>query len=224
MSLFYALNDLYPTVQGEGTLTGTPMVLVRLHGCPVGCPFCDTKETWGSLDDEKMNTIGEALGANTRFVKASASQIADFARAAAPRIRWVMLTGGEPAMQPLGELVTALHKQQFKVALETSGTADGHIGASCDWICVSPKINMPGRLKLLTRAIFSANEIKMVIGKQSDVAALDTLLATYPTNKDVQVCLQPMSQSKRATELCMTTCLERGWRLSLQTHKLVSVR
>lgn len=225
----YTLNDLYPTVQGEGVLTGMPMVLVRLHGCPVGCPFCDTKETWGSAEDEQVYSIGEALGANTRFVKTSATQIAEFARATAPRIRWAMLTGGEPALQPLEDLIRALNSQDFKVALETSGTANGHLWqytdkSFADWTCVSPKINMPGGLKLLTAAIASADEIKMVIGKQADIETLENLLASYPTKKDVQVCLQPMSQSKRATALCVETCMERGWRLSLQTHRLVNIR
>ena len=220
----YALNDMYPTVQGEGTLTGLPMVLVRLHGCPVGCPFCDTKETWGSDEDEQVKSIPEVLGANKRFTKVNALTIATHARWMAPNIRWVMLTGGEPALQPLSELVQALHEKRFKVALETSGTADGHIHSYVNWVCVSPKIDMPGGKTLSPAAVHSADEIKMVIGKQADIEKLEHLLETYPTKKDVSICLQPMSAGKRATELCMKTCLERGWRLSLQTHRLVNIR
>lgn len=220
----YRVNDMYPTVQGEGTMTGMPMVLVRLHGCPVGCPFCDTKETWGSDEDVEVGTIGEALGANTRFTKVNALTIATHARWAAPNLRWIMLTGGEPALQPLGDLVQAFHEKQFKVALETSGTADGHIKSFMNWVCVSPKIDMPGGRRLSPAAIASADEIKMVIGKQADVDKLEQLLGTYPTKKDVNICLQPMSQSKRATELCMKLCLQRGWRLSLQTHKLANIK
>lgn len=224
MTTAYLLNDIYPTVQGEGTHTGVPMVLVRLHGCPVGCPFCDTKETWGSDEDEQVNTIGEALGANTRFVKTNGETIAAFARATAPKIKWVMLTGGEPALQPLSDLAQALRDKQFQVALETSGTAEGHLYSFMDWVCVSPKINMPGGKLLSPQAIASADEIKMVIGKQADIDKLEELLETYETKKDVSICLQPMSQSKRATELCMRVCLERGWRLSLQTHRLVNIK
>lgn len=205
-------------------MTGMPMVLIRLHGCPVGCPFCDTKETWGSAEDVEVKTIPQALGANNRFVKVNALTIAVNARWIAPNIKWIMLTGGEPALQPLGELVQALHEKQFKVALETSGTADGHIQSYVNWVCVSPKIDMPGGKPILPSAIASADEIKMVIGKTSDVDKLEDLLEKYPTKKDVSICLQPMSQSKRATELCMKLCLARGWRLSLQTHKLVNIK
>lgn len=220
----YLLNDIYPTIQGEGCHTGVPMVLVRLHGCPVGCPFCDTKETWGSDEDIQVDHIGEALGANAKFVKVTGSNIASYARACAPVVKWIMLTGGEPAEQTLDELILQFHEQGFKVALETSGTAIGHIHSAADWVCVSPKINMPGKRVIRREAIASADEIKMVIGKQTDLEKLYTLLDTFETKQDVQICLQPMSAGKRATDLCMRTCLEKGWRLSIQTHKLVNIR
>lgn len=220
----YRLNDIYPTVQGEGVHTGVPMVLVRLHGCPVGCPFCDTKETWDVLPEMQVNTLTDALGANSHWVEISADAIMNYARQIAPQTRWIMLTGGEPGMQLLHALIESAHAHEFKVALETSGTATGHLGAGVDWVCVSPKINMPGKRLLNGFAIQSADEIKMVIGKQADIDQLDRLLAVYSTKKDVIICLQPMSASRRATALCMKTCLQRGWRLSIQTHKLINIR
>ena len=40
------VNEVFETVQGEATFTGTPSVFIRLQGCPVGCSWCDTKHTW----------------------------------------------------------------------------------------------------------------------------------------------------------------------------------
>ena len=37
---------MFETIQGEGAHTGVPSIFVRLQGCPVGCPWCDTKHTW----------------------------------------------------------------------------------------------------------------------------------------------------------------------------------
>ncbi len=42
----YPVNELFETLQGEGSFTGVPAIFVRLQGCPVGCPWCDTRHTW----------------------------------------------------------------------------------------------------------------------------------------------------------------------------------
>ena len=52
---------------------------------------------------------------------------------------------------------------------------------------------------------------------------LDALLANVSSLDGKQVCLQPISQQKRATELAVRTCIERNWRLSLQTHKYIGI-
>lgn len=221
----YRVNDVYPSVQGEGVNTGLPMVILRLHGCPVGCPFCDTKETWENDKSNRVDTLAEALGANPRWVWKDAKAIAQYIENEWPGIKWVMITGGEPAMENLEDLTAWLRITGKSVALETSGTALGHLGAFFDWICVSPKIGMPGGLKVLPEALMVADEIKYVVGKASDLATFDELLSNTPELKQgVTICLQPMSASKRATELCMKTVMERGWRLSIQTHRLLEVR
>ncbi len=58
MSNTVFVNEIFETIQGEATYTGTPAVFVRLQGCPVGCPWCDTKHTWDvELDKEIQPTI-----------------------------------------------------------------------------------------------------------------------------------------------------------------------
>jgi len=37
-----ALAEIFYSIQGEGTWTGTPAVFVRLAGCNLACDFCDT--------------------------------------------------------------------------------------------------------------------------------------------------------------------------------------
>jgi 7-carboxy-7-deazaguanine synthase len=220
------LNDLYPAIQGEGVMTGVPMVLVRLQGCAVGCPWCDTKETWVTDAQNRVGTIPEALGTNPRWTDADPADIALAARKAGPAITWALVTGGEPAEQELAPLVAALHQKAFRVALETSGTATGHLGAGFDWVCVSPKMDMPGGTPVLPEVVARAEEIKMVVGKPADLEALDLLLGqTGKSPKRHQVIsIQPVSQQPKATELCLKTCMERGWRLSVQIHKYLGER
>ena len=222
MSTRYPVNDCYVCVQGEGVQTGVAMVLLRLHGCDVGCPWCDTKHTWTFEAQNEVPTLDEALGENTRYVVESATQIADYLISKRHGPKWVLVTGGEPAQYPLKELVEALHAHGYKVALETSGTETGHLGAGFDWVCVSPKINMPGGKTIKPEALEIADEIKHVVGIQRDIDNLDELLSDIALKDSVQICLQPVSLSQKATQLCIETVQRRGWRLSVQMHKYIN--
>lgn len=268
----YKLNDMYPTIQGEGALTGIPMVLLRMHQCPVGCHFCDTKHTWGGLqpiketavnnrDDLLTDDAGEEVAFRTlsradgnawhgdtpAWSSATAVQLAALARYMGPALQWILLTGGEPSIQPLGPLVDALHDAGFRVALETSGTATGHvdIGADffadeqskgagadvwsvCDWTTVSPKLNNPAGLPIQLDALRGANEVKFVIGRPADLILMGAAIATWQAvgalATECKVSVQPMSASEAATKLCVDYCLARGISLSIQTHKVMGVR
>ena len=220
----YPVNDIYPAIQGEGVQTGVPMVMLRLHGCDVGCPFCDTKYTWHVQQRNARNSIEEALGENTLFTERAATEINHYIASNYPQFKWVLISGGEPAQYRLKPLVAALHDGGYKVALETSGTEIGHVGAGFDWVCVSPKIDMPGGKEVLPDALAAADEIKHPVGKQRDIDQLETLLDGKQLKAGVQICLQPISQSNRATDLCIQTVQEKGWRLSLQLHKYVAQR
>lgn len=219
----YPVNDLYTCVQGEGVQTGVAMVLLRLHGCAVGCPWCDTKETWEFAPENQVDTLAAALGANLRYVYLPATAVAEYIRANHPGPKWVLVTGGEPAQYGLRPLVAAIHNIGLKAAIETSGTEVGHVEAGFDWVCVSPKLNMPGGKAIQPAALAAADEIKHVVGRQQDIDELDELLM-LALKPDVHICLQPVSVSAKATALCLEVVQQRGWRLSVQMHKYIGVK
>ena len=223
MSVKYPVNDLYTCVQGEGVQTGVPMVLLRLHGCAVGCPWCDTKETWDMEPQNERDSLAEILGANPLYTFLNAAEIINTIRERHDGPRWVLVTGGEPAQYDLRPLVDAIHHAGLKAALETSGTELGHVEAGFDWVCVSPKMNMPGGKKVQVKAFAVADEVKHIIGRRRDIAELDTLLESVTLKSETQICLQPVSLSHKATELCLETVQKRGWRLSVQMHKYIGV-
>lgn len=219
--MIYHVNEAYASIQGEGSLAGIPMIILRTQGCGVLCSFCDSKQTWALADDAFTGEWADALAHPAKWTDREGHAIARALRDQFPgEINWVLLTGGEPAEQPLAPLIRALHDRGYSVALETSGTALGHVGAEIDWVCVSPKVNMPGGLAVLPAAIATADELKFVIGRESDLATIEDILQ-WPTKPDVTIALQPMSQSPRATALCVQVCMARGWRLSLQLHKYI---
>ena len=219
----YPVNDIYTCVQGEGVQTGVAMVLLRLQGCAVGCPWCDTKETWDFATKNETSNIKDALGANPQYAYLSPEQIADYIVENHSGPKWVLITGGEPAQYQLRPLVDALQQKGLKTAVETSGTELGHLNANIDWVCVSPKLDMPGGKVVLPEALAIADEIKHVVGKQKDVAAFDQLLETVTLKQNVQLCLQPVSVSPKATQICLNVVQERGWRLSVQMHKFLEL-
>lgn len=219
----YPINDLYPCIQGEGVQTGTPMLLLRFQGCYVGCPFCDTKETW-NIDPQNEAGPAEAVGTNPKFFWSSGSELNKLICDQYPILKWVLVTGGEPALYNLKSLVAAVHDGGRKLAIETSGTEIGFIGAGFDWVCVSPKLFMPGKRRVLPEAIAAADEIKFVVGRERDIDVLAQLLTLCKTKETVQICLQPISLNPKATELCIKTVQERGWRLSIQIHKFIQQR
>lgn len=207
----YKVSELYVTIQGEGSLTGTPMFFLRLQGCDVGCPWCDTKHTWDA-------TGGRLCGAAEL-----AAEVETLRNREAESTRWVCVTGGEPAQQNLKALVDALHDRSYSVALETSGTALGFVDAGFDWVCVSPKENMPGGLKLRPEALVRADELKFVVGRKEHVDDMLRILRTYPQKENAEIFLQPLSQSEKATAVAVEACKRYGFNLSVQTHKVVGL-
>ena len=96
------VNEVFLSIQGEGTRAGRPCAFVRLTGCPLRCVWCDTAYAFheGSRrsEDEVLAEIG-------RFPT-----------------RLLCLTGGEPLAQPAAfPFVARLLDQGWEVVVETSG-------------------------------------------------------------------------------------------------------
>lgn len=218
----YPVNEIFETVQGEAHFTGTPAVFVRLQGCDVGCPWCDTKHTWPVNPTEEVPIA--AMMAKDRdgqtWADMSAEQIAE--AVSEFRARHVVITGGEPCNYELSPLCAALLAAGRTVQIETSGTRTVNASGSV-WVTVSPKIGMPGGFKVRADAIERADEIKFPVGKPTDVDTLKGLLREHRWRPSL-VWLQPLSRSEKATKLAIEAATENGWRVSIQTHHLIGVR
>jgi len=108
------------------------------------------------------------------------------------------------------------------VQIETSGTYEILTHADT-WVTVSPKVNMPGGKAVLASAMQRANEIKHPIAMEKHIEELDEVLTMLDGASKPLIYLQPISQQKRATELAIKVCIQRNWRLSLQTHKFIGI-
>lgn len=190
------INEIFYSLQGEGFFTGTPSVFIRLSGCNLQCPFCDTS--------------------HQTFTEMSEEEIAH--QAAGYKARHVVITGGEPSLQLTDTLVEKLHKAGKFVTVETNGTHP--LPHNIDWITLSPKdaFVRQGSQIALTRC----HEIKLVY----DGRPLPSYPTLETLHRFLQPCdTGNESQNRQILNDAINYCLQHPeWRLSLQTHKLIDIR
>lgn len=229
MAQQYPVNEIFLTLQGEGQWQGVPATFVRLQGCDVGCPWCDTKHTWAIDPAVQLPALprGSRDGARSWALMtpdAIAGHVAAARAQHQSQARLIVLTGGEPAMHPLAELAERLLLVGYQVQLETSGTYPLTDLPAAVWVTLSPKIGMPGGRGVLPQVLERADEVKHPVGKPRDLDQLLELLnGRFPEMPAARVSLQPVSQSEKATQLCVKACLSHGFRLSVQLHKIVNI-
>jgi len=214
------VSEVFHSIQAEGTHTGTPAAFIRLHGCGVRCPWCDTPNTWKY--PVQMVKFAELLTAPAE--SAIVAEVAEEFVAAWVKdqgVGHVVITGGEPFEQDLAPLINLLG--QF-VQVETSGTVrpSHEVMGLVDWVTVSPKVNMPGGREFCDEMIFLADEIKMPVGRGRDIE--DLLILVKDARPETSIWLQPLSLNKKATALCLDAAAWYGWRVSLQCHKMAGIR
>ena len=197
----YRVNEIFYSLQGEGFWTGTPMVFVRLSGCNLQCPFCDTD--------------------HFAFTEMEADAIVEVVRSCGGLCRRICLTGGEPTLQADAALLDAFHSAGYTVHMETNGTHE--VPAGVDWVTLSPKNQVTALKGNGTVVLEKADELKLVLAPGVDPSAWAAFPATWHF-------LQPcdVSDPVRNREILRLTVeyiqLHPSWRLSLQTHKLLSIR
>lgn len=220
------VNEIFASIQGEGKYTGTPAVFVRLQGCSVHCPWCDTKFSWKpGVKGEARLSFDDILRKQDRphYCEIGPEDLARRIQNQFPQIPLAVITGGEPCEQAdLFDLCECLLDNGYDVQIETSGTAEIDVPDDV-YVVVSPKVGMPSGKEVLQVALCRADELKMVVGTEDDIAVLDELLENCEPHR---ISLQPLSTGKEATELCVKTVIKRGgnYRISLQTHKYMGVR
>jgi len=209
----YSVKEMFYTLQGEGANAGRAAVFCRFSGCNL----------WSGLERDRARSVCQFC--DTDFVGIdgtgggkfdSADKLARSVAALWPRDTgqppFVVLTGGEPLLQVDSDLVDALHKEGFTIAVETNGTVRPPQGI--DWICMSPKQGS----NVLVR---DGNELKLVFPQNG----LDP--QAFTEWQFEHFFLQPMDGPDRIknTKLAIEYCQAHPkWRLSTQIHKIVGIR
>ena len=200
------ISEIFWSVQGEGRRLGEPAVFIRLCGCQLRCPFCDT--------------VSAFSGGRTADVAAILQEVRVFT-AQYPQSS-VIITGGEPLEQDLAPLAAALKSERLFVAVETNGLHAQAIAA--DWWSVSPKC--ASGYFIHPELAQRISEIKLVVTPELDVPVVSRIRADYP---HIPLFLQPEYNDHdkyRRTFALYRACLEQGLNgvyPGLQFHKVYGI-
>ncbi|MGE4486327.1 MAG: 7-carboxy-7-deazaguanine synthase QueE [Synergistaceae bacterium] len=206
--------EIFGSIQGEGPYSGLPATFIRLAGCNLQCPNCDTDYTGHMLLHSHSIITKVRLHAN----------------------HLVVITGGEPFLQNIGPLVAKLKEHGYHIQIETNGSMEPSQrcrmwldGLPVD-VVVSPKT--PKINSFLRRYVTA---FKYVIPGGDPLYALPdsvlgnatTSLAQPPKGFPPQsVFLQPEdgADQKTAIENMVRLSKTFGYRCSVQLHKILTVR
>lgn len=192
------VEDFY-TIQGEGFHSGKPAYFIRLGGCDVGCRWCDAKYTW----NPKV------------FPPVDVDVVVQRAEACAAQA--IVITGGEPLLYPLEVLTEKLREKGLEIFLETSGTHP--FSGEFDWVCLSPKRQMPP----LAEAFGRAHELKVIIQTPDDFA-----WAEENARRVGRYCRLYLQPEWSTFDVIMPEIVEYAkanpkWSISIQTHKFMRI-
>ncbi len=193
------LVEEFSTIQGEGYHAGKAAWFIRLGGCDIGCNWCDSRYAWNQADHPMVETdiiTGHAIASGMKSV---------------------VVTGGEPLMWNLDYLCSSLRRNGVATFLETSGAY--LLSGEWDWICLSPKRNMPPKKDICRQA----DELKVIIENSSDFEWAEK--CRQRVRKDTRLFLQPewSSFGKIIPLIVEYIKLHPEWRVSLQLHKYMHI-
>lgn len=193
----YPIAETFYSIIGEGVWTGTAAFFIRLAGCNLNCEFCDTNY------QEKFQMTSEEL----------------LHKALEHPAKRVVITGGEPCIHKLENLVETFKGRGFKIHLETNGTLLPDTLAF-NWIAVSPKSE-----NVLNFMLALASEIKFLCGFEGWRDLLEQLLPKSNSAKWLLPIASKLGLDEVNTKIAVDYCLKNPTvRFCCQVHKVIEVR
>lgn len=214
------VHSIFSTIQGEGPFCGRPAVFVRLAGCNLQCPGCDTEYTQGRT---RLNYNEIHQGILTRLTETDSNA------------NLIVISGGEPFRQNIAPFCDFLIENDFDVQIETNGSMQIPMELSqLVTVVCSPKT-----AKLHPSALHRANAFKYVMKagnmREEDglpLQALDHRATPYIARPHKsfrgKIYLQPMDEQDvfknfKNTRAVLDSAMKHNYTVQLQIHKLLNV-
>lgn len=222
------IAEIFRSTQGEGYNAGHAAIFIRLSGCNLKCPFCDTDHSGQEMDESDVAKDAMSLRKD-----------AD--------INLVIFTGGEPSLQMAQMRNIIVHMEHMgyigTFACESNGTCSPldlkNIGI--DFVTISPKclwVSSPAAKDKMSTWTY-ASEIKCLYDTSLEIGKLHGFLdSIYDSVKESQgstrpkLYLQPVTDhdNPEQTEaniqavLSYITCINSDWQISMQLQNIWNVR
>lgn len=223
------VHSIFPTIQGEGPFSGHRAVFIRLAGCNLQCPLCDTQYTKGRKLQSVESIIDEVVAYQLNGL--------------------VVITGGEPLRQDITTLCLCLLNKGYFVQIETNGTLpppSARFLSLCStdlserhsvFIVCSPKT---GRINPLLSPAVAALKYVLADGEASPGDGLPIQVLDHSTGgrvarpsgdhirRQIPIYMQPADVKDEEAnhwniEAVKRSCLAHGYIFQLQLHKLIGV-
>jgi len=191
------VKEIFINPQGEGARAGTMNIFIRLAGCNLDCPSCDT-----DFKNGIKLTLGEIQSLIQQYFP----------------VKNIIWTGGEPTLQLTNEIVNWFKEFGYYQAIESNGTKT--IPEGIDYKVLSPKITEKG----LIRYNKKVNELRYPI-KYGDKIPKPLVEADYYYLSPIFVGVKGNKLSKRNINWVIKLIKENPkWRITVQIHKLLKLR
>ncbi len=200
--------EIFPSIQGESSMVGIPMLFIRLTGCNLRCSYCDTKYAYEKGYEASVQEVLKSIRKSN--------------------LRYIAITGGEPLLQAeVYWLMEALLKD-FNLLLETNGSLS--IEKVPHGVKIVLDIKTPGsgmshkNLLENLRFLKAEDEVKFVITNRDDYEWAKNFIRTH-TFKAKEILFSPAFGILSANTLAKWILEDTlPVRLNLQIHKFISVK
>ena len=211
------IAELFYSLQGEGSLVGVPSVFIRSSGCNLRCAWCDTPYTSWQPEGTELDL----------------DRIVDEVKA--PPARHVVITGGEPMIQPeMVPLTERLRALGMHITIETAGTVFQPV--ACDLMSISPKLSNStpagnfaephDRLRIQPTILAELMaryeyQLKFVVENPADLQEIRALMEMLAAPRERVILMPEGTEPARLAERGLwlaEICKEEGFRFSPRLH------
>ena len=199
------VNEIFYSLQGEGSRAGEASLFVRLQGCSA-----------------KHACYKSGVICDTEFESGSEMNLTDIVMIAMDNgTRWITWSGGEPTDQLTVEAIQFFSDAGYKQSIECSGIKQPP--ENIDWIVLSPKIAEHAILKKWNTFEngYHCDELRWVRHSGQSIPNTKIKAKEYFISPH----FDGFEMNDDNLKHCIQLCLDNPeWKLSVQNHKSWSIR